>query len=495
MKRLTSLLIVVVVLAGFMAACQPETVEVTRVVEVEKEVEVEREVEVTKIVEVEKEVQVTVEVEKIESTPIPEGVMQINFWNVLGGWRTPILEGLVTDFNLQHPGIAVVNEFKGSYRDLIQAAIQSTAAGEPPHISQIFEAGTQLALDTEIWMPAEDAVAQCGLEVDWDKYLDAPLNYYTIEGKHYSFPWNTSSPIMYYNKDILDAAGLEMPKDPTFEDIEVIGRALVDGGYVEYAFAGLNHSWFYENWIATQGGNLVDQNNSQDGRVTEVLWDSEEAKRTFTWYLQLYKDGLLIDSGIEAWGEVNRIFLSQQAAMMMYSTSAVLKVESDARENGFEANTAYIPAPADVERQGVVIGGASLYVAKGLPQDELCAATEFMLWISATPQTIRFHQSAGYFPSTKQAVDVLEAEGWFSDHPDQQTAIDQLTETKVGPATQGAKFGALLEVRTIIEKQWEQMMADVDAGMSVEDAVEKNLAAAKEASDVAIADYNATIGE
>jgi ABC-type glycerol-3-phosphate transport system substrate-binding protein len=144
-KNIVLILALLIVTSLLLAACQPQ------------------EVVVTQIVEVEKEVVVTVEVEKLEPTPIPEGAIQINFWNVLGGWRAPILEGLVTDFNLQHPGIAIVNEFKGSYRELIQAAIQSTAAGEPPHISQIFEAGTQLALDTEIWMPAEEAVAQCGL--------------------------------------------------------------------------------------------------------------------------------------------------------------------------------------------------------------------------------------------------------------------------------------------------------------------------------------------
>lgn len=506
-KNIFLLLTVSVILMVFVVACTPQaetvTVVETRIVETEVEVVVTQEVEVVKEVDVVKEVEVTREVETIvevevevpaeEPTAIPEGAMQINFWNVLGGWRAPILEGMVNDYNLQNPGIVVVNEFKGSYRDLIQSAIQSTTAGDPPHIAQIFEAGTQLALDTEIWMPAEEAVALCGLDVDWDEYLDAPQAYYTIDGQHYSIPWNTSSPIMYYNKDILDAAGLEMPVNPTFEDIEEIGRVLVDGDYVEYAFTGPNHSWFYENWIATQGGNLVDQNNSQDGRATEIFWDSEESVRTFEWLMQLYKDGLMVDAGIEAWGEANRLFLAQQVAMMMYSTSAVLKVESDAAENGFEANTAYIPAPADVERQGVVIGGASLYVAKDLPLDELCAATEFMLWMSATPQTIRFHQTAGYFPNTKESVEVLEAEGWFSNHPDQKTAFDQLIETQVSPATQGAKLGSLLEVRTIIEEVFEQMMIDIDDGMSVEEAVAKNLAIAKEKSDIAITDYEETV--
>ena len=426
-------------------------------------------------------------------TPLPPGVTPITFWHAMSGWRIPVIEAMAADFNVQHPTIHVTAEYKGGYRDTLHAAIAAARAGKPPHVVQIFEVGTRLAMDSGIFAPAQEVIEQCGIQVNWDQYLDPVMSYYTIGGAVHSFPWNSSNPILYYNKTILDQAGIEVPEKPTYEDIAEIGRQLVDGGYAEFAITWPLHSWFVEQWFAEQGQELVNNQNGRTDRPTEIYLTSEAAKRIYNWWGQLYADKLWVNPGFEAWGEARRIFLSQKTAMLISSTSDVRFLTDAARENGFEVGTAYLPVPADVERQGVVIGGASLWIAKDVPEEERCAAAQFVLWMSATPQTIRWHQNTGYFPITKAAVEVLEQEGWFDQNPNFRTAFNQLLETKVSPATQGAVMGAFLEVRTIIGQAFEQVMADIDAGKSVEEAVDAALTAAKAKAEEAMAEYRKTV--
>jgi len=479
MSRKLSALLILGIVAGLLAGCPAPTPQV-----------------------IEKPVPQTVIVEKVVTptpappptpTPLPPGAVKIAFWHAMGGWRIPVIEAMANDFNVQHAGIVVVPEFKGGYRDVLHAAIEAARAGKPPHVVQIFEVGTRLALDSGIFIPAQEVAEQCGIDVNWDQYLDAAMSYYTIEGKVNSFPWNSSNPILYYNRDLLDAAGVEMPEKPTFEDIVEIGRKIVDGGYAEYAITWPLHSWFVEQWFAEQGQDLVDNENGLAGRPKEIFLTSDAAKRIFTWWGQLYKDKLWVNPGFEAWGEAKRIFLAKKAAMLITSTSTVKMLEDEGRQAGFEVDTAYFPVPAEVERQGVIIGGASLWLGKDVPEEERCAAVKFVLWMSATPQTIRWHQNTGYFPITKTAVEVLESEGWFDENPDFRTAFNQLIETKVTSATKGAKMGAFLEVRTIIGKAFEQIMADIDAGKSVDEAVDKALTDAKKKAEEAIAEYQKAV--
>lgn len=426
---------------------------------------------------------------------IAQDKIPVRFWHAMGGWRIDVIDRMAADFNLQFPWIEVQPEFKGGYRDTLHAAIEAARAGTPPHVVQIFEVGTRLALDSGIFTPVEDLISMCGTKVDWGWYLDAAMEYYTIDGKHYSFPWNSSNPILYYNKTLFEQAGISLPKEPTYEDVYEAAKAIVTGGYADYGITWPVHSWFIEQWMAEQNQNLVDNDNGLAGRPTQTFLTSEAAKRIFRWWGTLYKEGLYAPTAFEAWAEAKRNFLAKKAAMLIYSTSDVAAMGYDAASAGFEVGTAYLPVPTEVPRTGVIIGGASLWITKDLPRDEACAAVDFVVWMSSVAQTIRWHQNTGYFPIKKRAVEVLEEEGWFERFPNFRTAFDQLVETQVTSATKGAKMGAFLEVRTAIGNAFFRMKELIDQGQSVEQAVDTALSEAKQAADQAICDYRAAIGE
>jgi sn-glycerol 3-phosphate transport system substrate-binding protein len=421
--------------------------------------------------------------EQPEQAPAEEGVTNVVFWHAMGGDRVELIAGMVDDFNASHPNINVSVEYKGSYRDTLNATLAAArGGGVPPHVVQVFEIGTLPNIDSGVFVPVEDLINEG--EVEWDDFLNPVLDYYRVDGKLYSMPWNSSNAILYVNQDILEEAGLDPESPPqTFEEVVEMGHQIVDSGAAESATTWPLHTWFFEQWMADMGQVLVNNENGRAGAPTEINLESEAARRIFEWWDQLYKEGLWINPGIENWAQARQNFISGQVAMLISSTSDVTQMENAAAEQDFNVTTAFIPIPADVERHGVVIGGASLWITKDHPTEELQAAKDFVLWMSEPEQQVRWHKGTGYFPIRQSAIDMLEEEGWFEEHPSYKAAFDQLLATQPSPATQGALLGVFPEARTLIEEAVEKVITDQ---ASIDDA----LAEADTKTEEAMADYN-----
>ncbi|HEY88812.1 MAG TPA: ABC transporter substrate-binding protein [Thermoflexia bacterium] len=417
---------------------------------------------------------------------IPEGSIVIDFWHAFGGGRKALIERMVADYNYTHPGIYVRVENKGSYRDTMNAAILAAQQDSAPHVVQIFEVGSQMAMDSGIFTPIEGLVQ--GLEFQPDDYIEGVTNYYKFGGQFYSMPWNSSNPVLYYNKDIFKAAGLDPEAPPeTFEEMLTACDAIVSSGAAENCISWPLHGWFFEQWMANMGAELANNGNGRDARATEVNLTSDAAKEIMNWWKEMYDKGYYAYSGkLEDWSGADAIFVSGQSAMEITSTSDVTNRQNDAAENGFELGTGYLPYPESSERQGVIVGGASMWLTADHPDQEMQAAKDFVIWFTNTENAIRWHKATGYFPIRKSAVDVLKIENWFELNPAYQAAFDQLLDTKVNRATQGALIGAFPEVRTIIEQAVEKVLAG-------EATVDEALAAAKAEADKAITDYNKSV--
>ncbi len=413
--------------------------------------------------------------------------VEITFWHAFGGGRTAFIERMVQDFNYTHPGIEVKAEYKGSYRDTLNAAILAARQGAAPHIVQIFEVGSQLALDSGIFVPIEDYVP-AELRFQLDDYIKPVANYYRIKGKFNSIPWNSSNPILYYNKDIFKKAGLDPENPPkTFGEVTKACEKIEATKAAPKCITWPLHSWFVEQWIAEQGALLANNENGRAARATDVFIDSEAMRRIVEWWKAMYDKGYYAYSGkLEDWDGANQIFVSQQAAMLITSTSDVTFHQNAAFENGYELGTGFLPIPDGVERNGTVVGGASLWLTKGHPDEEMAAALTFLLWFTNTENMVRWHKGTGYFPVLNTSVKVLEWQHWFERNPAYKAAFDQLLQSKANRATQGALIGPFPEIRTIIE----EMIQAVFQGKPIDRALKE----ADAKADKALRDYNAKVG-
>lgn len=411
----------------------------------------------------------------------------IQYWHAMSGPLGEAVERGVDAFNASQDRVFVEVEYKGSYRDTLNATIAAIRAGNPPHIIQNFEIATQQLIDMGLFLPLEDSLPEG--TVDWDNdFLSPVVNYYRVDGKLYSMPYNSSNPIFFYNKDLFREAGLDPEKPPTtFEEVLEFSRQIQESGAAPHGIVWPLHSWFFEQWMANMGADLADQDNGRSGRATTVLLEDPAAHDIISWWNQLYQEDLWVNTGVENWSQSRQVFAAQRVAMTIDSTAATVSHLRAAEEQGFELGSGFLPIAEKYDRHGVTIGGGTLWIVDGHSQEETEAAGEFVVFLSRPQSQADWHKGTGYFPVHVDAMDILEDEGWFDDNPIYGVAVDQLMATKNITATQGALFGNFPEIRTIITDAIQQILQG-------DKTVEQALADAKTTGEARIHDYNRVIG-
>ncbi|MEP6986751.1 MAG: extracellular solute-binding protein, partial [Chloroflexota bacterium] len=147
--------------------------------------------------------------------------VEVSFWHAMSGNNGKVVTDLVAKYNASQTAVHVTEQNKGNYNETLNAVIQAAGQGQGPDIAQIFDLGTPLAVDSGFFIPAETAFSADQITAIKADVLAPVLNYFTIGGKLNSIPWNNSTPLFYYNKDMFTAAGLDPEKPPaTWQELE-----------------------------------------------------------------------------------------------------------------------------------------------------------------------------------------------------------------------------------------------------------------------------------
>lgn len=405
----------------------------------------------------------------------------MRFWHAFSdAKRSEWIQTQADTWNESQDTYFMIPESKGNYRETLNATILAVKQGQPPQLAQIFEVGSQIANDSQIFQP----VGEIG-NIDYSDYIDSVLNYYTINGKVNSIPFNSSSPVLYYNKDKMKEAGLdpEMPPKTLEEVIEFTSKAK-DAGVKGAAFSMNLHGWFYEQLVAEQGGLLANNDNGRTARATTVYLNSKEMKRVVNLMKELNDKGLYSYTGkLEDWGGSDSIFIEGQAMFHVTSTADLGNL-SQSVEGSFELGTGFLPIPKG-PRNGTIIGGASVWLVKGFDIEVATAAQNFLLYMTNTKNMADWHKLTGYYPVRKSSIDLLEQEGWFSGNPERTVAFTQLLETESNTATAGALIGSFSDTRTILA----EAIQKVFNGAVVDEALEE----ANEKANIKLQEYNQNI--
>lgn len=412
--------------------------------------------------------------------------IEIMYWHAMSGLLGQAIDEQVRMFNESQDRIHVEVEYKGSYRDTLNATTAAVRAGNAPHVIQSFEISTRQLIDMGIFVPLQEGLPE-GM-VDWDEFLPQVTDYYRLDDVLYSMPYNSSNPILYINKDIFEAAGLDPNKPPeTFAEVMEYSRQIVESGAARHGLVAPLHTWFFEQWMANMGADLVNYDNGRSGRATELLLDQPQAEVIFQWWKDMYDAGYYVNPGVENWSQSRQIFAAQQVGMAIDSTAAVATKVRTAADEGFELGTGFLPISEDFERHGTIIGGGSLWVL-GVHSDEYIeAAAELVVFLSRPDVQAEWHKGTGYFPVHEDALPILEAENWFEQNPPYATAMEQLLATKPVTSTQGAIIGPFPEIRTVIIDALQEVFQD-------DKTVEQALADAVVRGNRVLAEYNRVIG-
>ncbi len=384
--------------------------------------------------------------------------VQITFWHAMSGKNGQALNKIVSDFNNSQTGIKVTAEFQGKYDEEINKLKSAETAGGAPDVAQVYDIGTKFMIDSKWEVPMQTFIAS--EKFDTSSLEPNLLAYYTVDKKLYSMPFNSSTPILYYNKNAFKEAGLDPNTPPkTFSELESDAKALTKkdglGNTTQYGFSMAIYGWLFEQFLAKQGKNYADNGNGRTSSATAVDFDKNGGGLTV---LNEWKK--LVDSGYATnYGrnedDTENAFIAGKTAMYIESTA---DLTSDLSSIGgrFDLGTGALPSFDGTKDGGVSIGGASLWILKNKDTAKQNAAWEFIKYMVSPQEQAYWSTQTGYFPVTKKAYDVQLLKDNIKKNPQFKTAIDQLHSSPKTAA--GALMAVFPEARQDIESNIELML-------------------------------------
>jgi len=415
--------------------------------------------------------------------------IEITYWHAMGGALGEAVNKMVDNFNKTHPNIKVTAQFQGNYDEELNKLRTAQQSKSGPDIVQVYDIGTRFMVDSGWAVPIQKFID--AEKYDISKLEPNLLAYYTVDKELYSMPFNSSTPILYYNKTAFKDAGLDPNTPPkNFDEIEQFSKKLVkkdsSGKVTQYGYSMAIYGWFFEQFMAKQGALYANNGNGREKRATAVVFNDEAGQNILNWWKKLVDEGLAGNFGRNYDDTVNA-FTAGRTAMFIASTAS-LKQVLDGVGNKFEVGTGFLPALNNNKDGGVIIGGASLWILNTRSEEYQNAAWEFIKYMVSPEQQLFWHQNTGYFPVTKAVYEMPEMKTHLEKYPQFNTAIEQLHNTPINWATEGALIGVFPEARQTVEKAIEKVLQKQAEPMQALDEAVKSINSALE-------NYNQTIGK
>lgn len=399
---------------------------------------------------------------------------EISFWHSMGGVNGQAIDTLVKKFNDENEyGITVKAQYQGEYDDSLNKLKSAQIGNMGADLVQVYEIGSRFMIESGWITPMQQMI-------DADSYDLSQIEpnlaaYYTIDNQLYSMPFNSSTPIMYYNKEMFEKAGITEIPD-SLEGIEAVGEKLLnEGGAGQVISLGI-YGWFFEQFIGKQGLEYANNGNGRTEAATAVAFDSNgAAANILTAWKSLYDKGYAPNVG--KGGDAGLAdFSAGKSAITLGSTASLKQILQDV--NGkFEVGTAYFPKVKSTDEGGVSIGGASLWALNNNDAKKTRATWEFVKFLISPESEAYWNAQTGYFPVTTAAQEEPVFKENVEKYPQFQTAIDQLHDSS--PKYVGALLSVFPEARATVESEIENLLngnADVKTAVkNMADAINKSI--------------------
>jgi sn-glycerol 3-phosphate transport system substrate-binding protein len=382
-------------------------------------------------------------------TPV-RAEIEIQWWHAMTGGNNDVVVRLAGEFNAAQPDYKVVPTYKGSYADTMNAGIAAFRAGNAPHILQVFEVGTATMMAAKgAVKPVHALMTEAGESFDPKAYLPAITGYYsTASGEMLSFPFNSSSMVMWINRDALRKAGLDPDHPPkTWPEVFEAARKLRNAGSTTCGFSTAWVTWAHlEQFSAWHNLPLGTRANGLDGFDTELVFNAPTQVRHLQTLATLQKDKTFDYSG-RTNGSEGR-FTSGECPIFLTSSGFYGNVKGGAKFDWAAAPMPYYPDLPGAP-QNSIIGGASLWVMGGKKAEEYKGIAKFFAFLSDANRQARLHQESGYLPITRAAYELTKASGFYERNPSLEVALLELTHKEPTENSRGLRFGNMVQLRDV----------------------------------------------
>ncbi|HRK18319.1 MAG TPA: sn-glycerol-3-phosphate ABC transporter substrate-binding protein UgpB [Hyphomicrobiaceae bacterium] len=409
----------------------------------------------------------------LASTSAASAQIEIQWWHAMTGANNDVIVKLAEEFNAANKDYKVVPAYKGSYADTMNAGIAAFRAGNAPHIMQVFEVGTATMMSAGgAIKPVYQMMKEAGEAFDPNNYLPTITGYYsTLKGEMLSFPFNSSSAVMWYNKDALAKIGMNAPPK-TWPEVFDAAKKLRANGFEKCGFSTAWVTWVnIEQLSAWHNIPLATKANGMDGFDTELKFNSPFHVKHLENLVELQKDKTYDYSGRTNTGEGR--FTSGECPIFLTSSAFFGNVAANAKFAWGNAPMPYYPDQKDAP-QNSIIGGASLWVMGGKKAEEYKGVAKFFSFLSDTDRQVRLHTLSGYLPITKAAYAKVKESGFYKEKPHLETPLLQLTNKAPTENSRGLRLGNMVQMRDMWAEEFEAALAGKKtAKQALDDAVSR----------------------
>lgn len=390
---------------------------------------------------------------------------EITWWHAMGGALGETVNEIAEKFNASQDDYTITPVFKGTYEETLTAGIAAFRAGEQPNVMQVFDAGAATVIGAKgATVPVQDLLSDNGIDFNIEDYIAGVRYFYAdSDGKMIGMPFNSSTPIMYYNMDALSAAGVEPPK--TWEEFQsTTAPALKEAGYIPLSQSHL--PWiFTENFHSRHNLPFATNNNGYDGTDTQILVNNDAIKAHFKAVSEWKENGMFEWYGT-GWGDNQTPFEEGKVAIWLGSSGSFGGLSK--KDLPFEFSATLLPYWESVttEPTQTFIGGASLFAMAGKSAEENKATAEFFRFLTSPEIQYFWHAETGYVPITNAAYELAKSDGHYDRAPAAEVGIQQLS-LPGGDNTKGYRMGFYVQIRDVMNREYGRILT---GETSVDDA-------------------------
>jgi len=403
-----------------------------------------------------------------------QAVTDIMWWHAMSGELGRQLDKLAADFNASQSEYRIVPSYKGNYTETVTAAIFAFRSRSQPAIVQVNEiaTATMMAAKGAIY-PVFELMRDEQEPFSPAAYLPAVTGYYAdVAGNMLSFPFNASTPILYYNKNLFRGAGLDPETAPkTWPEVGAAAKKLRASG----AVCGFTTSWpswiNVENFSAFHNLAVSTKANGFDGLDAVLIFNNPVMVRHIA-QLAEWQTGKVFDYSGRGTSAEPR-FQNGECGIFIGSSATRADIRANSK---FEVGYGILPYWPDVEGapQNSIIGGATLWVLRDRPRAEYKGVAKFFGYLSKPEVQAAWHQNTGYLPITRAAFDLTRAQGFYDRNPGTAISIEQITLKPPTDNSRGVRLGSFALIRVVIDDELEQAFAGKkSAQQALDSAVER----------------------
>ena len=340
----------------------------------------------------------------------------------VGGQLSKVVDNIIEDFEKKNPDIDVSAIYAGNYNAARVKALAALNSGKPAQLSVMFSIDIHELMDLDAIVPF-DEVIESEEDRRWlDSFYPALMENGKSNNKTWGVPFQRSTIVMYYNKDMFRAAGLDPQKPPkTWDEYIAMGKKLTktDSSGKTSQWGAMIPSTGYPYWmfgaLAKQNGQVL---MNQEG--TETYFTNPAVVEALQFWQSLGKEHKIMPQGVIEWGTLRQNFLEQKTAMMWHSTGNLTAVKKNAK---FDFGVAMLPGKKQL---GSPTGGGNFYLFKKSTPAERSAALKLIKFMTAPEQAAKWSIATGYMGVSPEAYETKALRDYIKTFPPAAVARDQL---------------------------------------------------------------------